>query len=520
MNEKKRSFSVYVKILLAELMLLECIYLAGAVFFASHFLPNSYVNGIDVSFMNADQARAAVKDAYDRYRIELKEQNDVSEYIRGEEINLKYDFFYNTKDVMNRQSLFLWVIQSFQIKDYDSELSISYDSEKLADCVHNLNCVKRQIENNGSRTAIIKTDSGYRLERDASEYYVDAEMLEEKLAGYIRRMAPSLNLIDENCYGNKEEVSAEQIRILENQLNQIGKLNITYHIGEDELVLTGDQIMDWIQLTDDYDISLNRAMIREYLEGIRNTYYESGEYVLFHTNSGDMVRLPDYVNPDVPLLFDEEIICELILGMDRESETVYEWSCIDEDTEISVNMEIDLSGQMLYVYQNGVQVMNTQIQTKEVSEMGICTHGVFVSKNYRLQYFRMMNTEQTLEAGYIYVPQENMEQIDDYMSNVTKIYIYSDEDLTDEDSPDDETAEQQEYNINLQLPVDSQVEAPVQNPPEQAPSESPSSEEGPATEEMRSVDVTEEPTIEPTEPSDQTIEEGPESEQITEPVVI
>lgn len=510
MNEKKRGLSVYVKILLAELVVLECIYLAGAIFFSSHFLPNSFVNGIDVSFMNADQARTVVKAEYDRYRIELKEQNDVSEYIRGEDINLKYDFFYNTKDVMNRQSLFLWVIQSFQPKDYDSELSISYDQDKLTACIRSLNCVKSQTDNGRLKNAIIKTDSGYRLEQDASEYYVDEERLEEKLAVYIRRMAPSVDLVYENCYGNKEEVSAEQIRILENRLNQIGTLNITYHIGEDELVLTGDQIMDWIQLTDDYDISLDRAMIREYLEGIRNTYYESGEYVLFHTNSGDTVRIPDYVNPDVPLLFDEVIVCELILGMDRDSDILYEWKCIDTDEEAYTNIEIDLSGQMLYVYQDGVQVMNTQIYTKKASEMGITAHGVFISNHDQLPYFFEVNESQTMEDGYIYLSQEDREQLNGYVTSDIRIYIYSDADISDEE-------EQEAVNANPQLPADPQVEAPAQNPPEQEPSEPPAVEEEQETEVMQSVDFTEEPE---TETPDQTTEEETESEQITEPVTL
>ena len=49
-------------IILTSILFICSVYLFGLVFYSSHFLPKTSINGIDVSSMNLDKANEAIRD--------------------------------------------------------------------------------------------------------------------------------------------------------------------------------------------------------------------------------------------------------------------------------------------------------------------------------------------------------------------------------------------------------------------------------------------------------------------------
>lgn len=518
MNKSKAGFALQVKILILEVVLIECIYVAGAVFFTTHFLPNSYINGIEVSFLNADQARTVIADTYDQYQIELIEEDGRSEYIRGEDINLKYSFFYNTRDVMNRQSLFLWVVQAFTSKEYESEMSISYDQDKLTTCIKELNCVQDRERSGETIYSIMKTGSEYTIQGNMDGTAVDIDQLTRKLALYLHKMAPMLDLESEQCYRTEDKSDSETaLQPLIDKLNRIRQLNITYQIGEYTIPLTGEDILAWVQVSDDLELLIDTKAVQVYLQTVIEQYRVDGDYVIFETYSGTMVRLPDYVAVDQRMLFDTEVLSDLILNIEKDSQTIYTWKCTDSDEETSMNIEIDLSNQMMYLYRNGAVIMMAPIKTTDIQDMGLAEHGVFLLTYGQLPRLEVMDSEQgELETGVIYLTEDGLDQLYEYVDEGIKIYIYSDADQVEdieENTPPDVNIPESE-SVNSVIP-----QTPSEEPAVPSESDEPSSEEQFSSEETQVAEMHSSEVIEQTEASSAvTITETTETPLPDEPM--
>ena len=70
-------------VILGSVLLLLSAYLFGLVFFSSHFLPHTTINGIDVSLMDLNKANEAIKDIRPEIIVIQKTGNAGSTYKQG-----------------------------------------------------------------------------------------------------------------------------------------------------------------------------------------------------------------------------------------------------------------------------------------------------------------------------------------------------------------------------------------------------------------------------------------------------
>ena len=104
-NEKNKNYFIIVII-----FVIICIYGVFSIYFIKHFYFGTYINEINVSCKTVKEANELLlKESYN-YTIKLEERNDVTEYIKGSNINFEYKGSKETEEIKTSQNPFLWIV--------------------------------------------------------------------------------------------------------------------------------------------------------------------------------------------------------------------------------------------------------------------------------------------------------------------------------------------------------------------------------------------------------------------------
>ena len=121
-NSRKK---IYKKISIFLGALFISIYLLGVIIFSFIALPNTKINGNDVSYVMIDDVFN--KDWTD-VSIKLNRVDGKSDFFKPEKINYKEEYVADKKILQNQ---FTWPLAFFTSRDFKLEVNISYDDEKF-----------------------------------------------------------------------------------------------------------------------------------------------------------------------------------------------------------------------------------------------------------------------------------------------------------------------------------------------------------------------------------------------------
>ena len=107
------------------------IYLLGVIIFSFIALPNTKVNGNDVSYVMIDDVFN--KDWTD-VSIKLNRSDGKSDFFKPEKINYKEEYLADKKILQNQ---FAWPLAFFTSRDFKLEVNVSYDNDKFEEFLKN-----------------------------------------------------------------------------------------------------------------------------------------------------------------------------------------------------------------------------------------------------------------------------------------------------------------------------------------------------------------------------------------------
>ena len=107
------------------------IYLAGSIFFQSHYLPRTVINGISCTGKNADGVKDAITSEVKNYKLTIQERGKKSETITGKDVSISVEFDDTLQKILKKQNGFKWVVTLFSPEVYESKSIVSYDENAL-----------------------------------------------------------------------------------------------------------------------------------------------------------------------------------------------------------------------------------------------------------------------------------------------------------------------------------------------------------------------------------------------------
>ena len=162
-----KSHHIFSKLLIGAAALTAAAYCGGIYYFNSHFLPNTYAGGVDISYLDAAEAEQKLQSDFVYDSVVLKGRDGEETLDLSDAGTIKT--FSDTKDAINAQEKSTW-FKAFFDTNHDSNitLSVSCDEDKLEAKLSEL-----AILNPDNIT--MPTDAYPRLNTDTNLYEVEAE---------------------------------------------------------------------------------------------------------------------------------------------------------------------------------------------------------------------------------------------------------------------------------------------------------------------------------------------------------
>ena len=111
----------------------------GVYHYKDHFYRDMYVNGVSLGGMTLDEAERTFTEDLESHKIALEEK-DRTEIIDPQDIDTVISVGSQISDLFRAQSPWSWVTHFFGEEDHTVTLDVTFDEDKLAEVVDNLEC--------------------------------------------------------------------------------------------------------------------------------------------------------------------------------------------------------------------------------------------------------------------------------------------------------------------------------------------------------------------------------------------
>ncbi len=381
----KRRAVFIAAITLTIVILLAGTYLVVGVHYSSHFLPNTAVNGIDVSNLTVTEAEDLIAQEAKKYKLVLTTKDDEQETITGDEIDYHYVFNTEVSDLIKEQDSFSWLPALFSDgTNYTLNTSTAYDEGKLVAAVNSLDCMQEgQMEAPTDAYVEELSDGSYTIvpENDGTE--LDSDKVESEVADAVREGRKTLNLELSDCYDlPKVRTDDEDLQKELEVRNRYANLTITYYIDDEAVAVLDSSVFgDWYYLDENEDPVFDYDSVYAWISSFADTYDTIGTFEPFTTSNGETVYV-EAVTYGWQMDRDGEAgeLYDLLMQGESADRTPAwsegAWSRGWNDIG-STYVEIDYTNQRMWYYKDGVLLVETPVVTGNVSAGKASPEGIY-----------------------------------------------------------------------------------------------------------------------------------------------
>jgi len=302
----------------------------------------STVNIINVSAKIVDEKSVG------EYTLTLYEIGGIKEQINGVDIGLKY----NSEQVY-------------------------YDETLLNEAINKLSCLAgNNIFKSGDPTFVYENNS-YTISRELYGNNINKNILYENIIKAIKNKEKKINLEKLNCYekpkftsNSKEVINAKDI------LNKYVSSRITYNYEGLTQVLDGSKIKEFISVDGNFQVILDEAKVKNYVDSLANSYSAS-------LGTSISVSGGYYGNNHSWIINSSEETKSLIQNI-KNGQTVTKSPIYMQTSAASyfsnvgnTFVEIDMTKQHLWYYKDGYLVVDGDVVTGNVSNGASTPEGVY-----------------------------------------------------------------------------------------------------------------------------------------------
>lgn len=341
----------------------------GVVYFSSHFLPGSMVNGFNCSYLTAEEAQALLAEKIDAYVLAIEEKNNGVESLSAREAGASYIPDGTAKAILLDQDRFLWFLAFGQHKTYSQASCIALDEEQLRSAVEDLRCMRQENVTKPQDAKLTETDAGYEITPETEGDLLD----EEKVLGLVKNAVlnsiPSINLEEEDCY-ILPQVYRDDPGLIRNceRANLFTGVIITYDFADSTEVVDRSVIKNWLTLDENGELILDKELVTEYVSGLARTYDSVSDSREFRTYDGSYITVS---GGDLGWIIDvpaetDSLITAIEQGETDVREPVYANTGGSRASGNDIGLtyiEIDLTNQRMVFYKDGEPTVDTAVVT-------------------------------------------------------------------------------------------------------------------------------------------------------------
>ncbi len=369
----------------AVAIILIIIYIVGAVHYSSVFLPNTVINGCDVSSMNASETAQRLARAADEYTLTLVTREG-SEVICGSDIGLSASVSTDEiENMIDKQNSYAWPLYAFSQKSYTADtatVEYLYDDEMLTAVLNSLNCVSPENPTQASDAQLVLSGGEFIILPEVYGNTADKEVLESAVRIAVESQSVTLNLSEAGVYDEPAVLADdEKLTAQKDLLNSIADVTITLTFGESTESADISKVMTWLYVSETYDgysLAANTDALSEYAVALSEKYDTAGEPIDFETTDGETITLTgdygwkldtEYAAQTLGTLAAEGTsVSYNLTDHSAESEMWWEYTAVSYGTVGSEYYgdsyaEVCVSSQHMWLYSGGEVAMESDVVT-------------------------------------------------------------------------------------------------------------------------------------------------------------
>ncbi|MFV0529293.1 MAG: L,D-transpeptidase family protein [Lachnospiraceae bacterium] len=374
------------------LVLLATGYILAANYYSTHFFRGTTINGLDTSDLTVAEAENKVADSVEKYRILVESRNLEDQYIEGASIDYSYVSDGGIEKIKNEQEHWKWIASFFEKHEYTTDENITFNQEKLSTVVQALEAAQEENQVAPTDAQLVYQNNEFEIVAEDNGATLDVEKAIEVIAAAVSKSETKVSLDEQGAYVNPVVGAADTaLNAAKDAYNQYAAASITYQFGDQTEVLDGNTIKNWM-LSDTgelaYDEDVFASKIAEFVADLASRHDTVSKVRSFTaTTDGRTVEVPSgsygwKINQSAEV---ETLTTEIYAGSVVEREPTYSSRAnAYGDNDIGTSyIEVDLTNQIMYVYNEGQLVLQSLIVSGKASDPSRITPGGVFRLSYK-----------------------------------------------------------------------------------------------------------------------------------------
>lgn len=365
-NIKKLGFGI-----LIPLFLLILVYAGGVIYFSNHYEPHTFIGAIDCSMMTKQESAGALENGISSFEIFLAGREGINSTILAKDIAAECVYDKDGLDKsLNMQTALAWPLHCVIGREIVIPTQVNYDSELLMEKIDSAPIMDSRIARKPENAKlgysevtqaieIVPEDRGCLPDAEAI-FNVVSQALTNLEAGQKQLL---VNLDENNCYVEPEITSEDDnLNRVVKEADAMARTRVVYDWNGAEVIVDGSNIAQWIKC-EGSKVLLDEEKVARFVEDTANTYDTYNQPFSFRTTSGKRISIERHeygwrtdVEAETAALIEHIKNCDRI---DKEPAYAYKGYAQGLDDIGTSYVEIDLSSQHLYLYQDGVITLET-----------------------------------------------------------------------------------------------------------------------------------------------------------------
>ncbi len=369
-TEKKRKFPV--KIVVLILVVASVVYFGPAVYFHSHFLPSTTLNGMSVSGKTQKQVEDMITEEIDRYALQIETRGE-TEVLNGADISLAPEFGDSILNCMKAQNPYIWPAALFSSQELEEETIVSFDKEKLESKADEFSfMLKKNQKSPKDAYCSDYSEDGYKIIPEELGSKIKRNQLVSTLSEAVNNLKETVSLEETDCYVKPNVTSEDEtLKKVTNTLNQYTGVTLTYRIGEKKETLDGSVTHEWMRVNGS-EVTIDEEAVKDYADSLASSY---NTVFRKHTLNTSYQKTVDITAGDYGWKVDkegekEQILKDIKAGKSLERELIYSQTANShgEHDYGDTYVEINLTAQHLFFYKNGSLIVESDFVSGNLSK--------------------------------------------------------------------------------------------------------------------------------------------------------
>ena len=351
---------------------------------ASCFVSGTKVNGVGIGGLTVEEAKVRIEGFYaSEYNLTVSEKDGKTETIKGSAIGYHASAPDGLQTILDEQNATGRVTGPAADHSHTMPVTAGFDEGALDAAIQALSCISGSGITVTADAHISPYQEGapFTIIPEVYGNNVDPEKTAAVVKDAVKNGNRSVDLEAAGCYcGVSVKSDDPGLKALCDVMNQCKDMVIVYQFGEQTVELKGDTICTWLKgSTPEGLIDVDWNMAAAWVKSLADQFDTADKARIFHTSTGKDAELTGPYGWQM----DQEgetaaLIAMIRTGQSQVREPLYKKKAQDRTNDWGgTYVEIDLTGQHVYMYQEGALVWEAPCVTGNVSKDYTTPEGIY-----------------------------------------------------------------------------------------------------------------------------------------------